>query len=106
MVRQDGAGFHPAEGAAELPANVRVITLPPCRPELNPLERLWDVIKDRLCNRAREGLEELRAALNEVLAPYWTTPSIVKSLIGEGWLLDTANTSSPSPLAACMYKSY
>jgi transposase len=100
IVIQDGAGFHLAEGAAELPANVRVITLPPYSPELNPVERLWDGIKDRICNRAWADLEELMAAINEALAEYWTTPSIVQSLIGEGWLLDTANTSSPSVLAA------
>jgi transposase len=79
---------------------VRVITLPPYSPELNPVERLWGVIKDRICNRVWEGLEALLAAINEVLAEYWMTPSIVKSLIGEGWLLDTANVSSPGVLAA------
>ena len=67
IVIQDGAGFHHAEGALALPANVRVITLPPYSPELNPVERLWDIIKDRICNRAWEDLEELMAAINEVL---------------------------------------
>ena len=100
IVIQDGAGFHPSEDSAELPANVRVITLPPYSPELNPIERLRDVIKDRICNRAWEDLEELTAAINEVLAEYWTTPCKVRSLIGDGWLLDTANASYPSVLAA------
>ena len=100
IVIQDGAGFHLAESAPELPANVRVITLPPYSPELNPVERLWDVIKDRICNRVWEDLEELTAAINVVLAEYWTTPRKVRSLIGEGWLLDTANASYPSVLAA------
>lgn len=100
IVIQDGAGFHHAEGAPELPANVRVIILPPYSPELNPVERLWDIIKDRICNRAWEDLEELMAAINEVLAEYWTTPRKVRALIGDGWLLDTANASYPSVLAA------
>lgn len=100
IVIQDGAGFHPQEGAKELPANVRVITLPPSSPELNPVERLWDVIKDRICNRAWEDLETLTAAINEVLAEYWSTPRKVRSLIGEGWLLATANASYQSVLAA------
>ena len=51
IVIQDGAGFHPKERAVERPANVRVITRPPYSPELNPIEKLWDVIKDRICNR-------------------------------------------------------
>jgi len=100
IVIQDGAGFHLAEGAPELPANVRVITLPPYSPELNPVERLWDVIKDRICNRVWENLEALTAAINVVLAEYWTSPRQVRSLIGEGWLLDTANASSANVLAA------
>ena len=52
-----------------------------------PVERLWDVTKDRICNRAWEDLEALTAAINEVLAEYWSTPRKVRSLIGEGWLL-------------------
>jgi transposase len=100
IVIQDGAGFHHAESAPELPANVRVITLPPYSPELNPVERLWDIIKDRICNRPWEDLEELMAAINEVLADYWTTPRKVRALIGDGWLLETANASYPSVLAA------
>ena len=77
-----------------------VITLPPYSPELNPVEKLWGVIKDRICNRVWEDLEELTAAINAVLAEYWSTPRKVRSLIGEGWLLDTANASSPNILAA------
>ncbi len=100
IVIQDGAGFHPRQGAPQLPANVRVITLPPYSPELNPVERLWDVVKDRICNRSWENLEALMEAINEVLAEYWSTPSKVKSLIGNGWLLQTANTSYPNVLAA------
>jgi hypothetical protein len=93
IVIQDGAGFHPSEGAPELPGNVRVITLPPYSPELTPVEKLWDVLKDRICNRTWEDLEALMEAINDVLAEYWTTPSKVKSLIGSGWLLETANAS-------------
>ena len=98
IVIQDGAGFHQDEGAAELPANVRVIHLPPYSPELNPVERLWDVVKDRICNQVWKDLDELMAAINGVLAEYWTTPAKVRALIGDGWLLDTANASYPSVL--------
>lgn len=100
IVIQDGAGFHLGEGAPQLPGNVRVLTLPPYSPELNPVEKLWDVIKDRICNRTWEDLEALIEAINAVLAEYWTTPSLVKSLIGQGWLLETANASYPNVLAA------
>ena len=100
IVLADGAGFHPAEGAAQLPANVRIIRLPAYSPELNPVEKLWDVVKDRICNRAWEDLAELTTAINHVLAEYWTTPAKVRALIGQGWLLETANASYPNVLAA------
>ena len=100
IVIQDGAGFHHAEGAPELPANVRVIHLPPYSPELNPVERLWDVVKDRICNQVWKDLDELMGAISEVLTEYWTTPAKVRALMGDGWLLDTANASYPSVLAA------
>ena len=100
LVIQDGAGFHQAEGSPQLPANVRVIRLPPYSPELNPVERLWDVGKDRICNQGWQDLDELIAAINGVLTEYWTSPAKVRTLIGDGWLLDTANASYPSVLAA------
>jgi transposase len=100
IVIWDGAGFHQDEGAQELPANVRVIHLPPYSPELNPVERLWDVVKDHICNRVWNDLEELMTAINKVLAEYWTTPAKVRTLIGDGWLLDVVNASYPSVLAA------
>jgi len=100
IVIEDGAGFHQAEGALELPANVRVIRLPAYSPELNPVEKLWDVVKNRIGNRVWEDLEELTAAINTVLAEYWTTPAKVRALIGQGWLLETANPSYPNVLAA------
>lgn len=100
IVIQDGAGFHQAEGAPDLPANVRVIHLPPYSPELNPVERLWDVVKDRICNRRWQDLDALIEAINLTLSQYWSSPSKVRSLIGTGFLHDSFNTSYPSVLAA------
>ena len=63
VVIQDGAGFHLPENDPRLPENVRVITLPAYRPELNPVEKLWDHLKDAICNRIFATVEELREAL-------------------------------------------
>lgn len=49
VVIYDGAGFHHRDGAAELPANVRMLTLPPSSPELNPVEKLWNIVRDGIC---------------------------------------------------------
>jgi transposase len=99
IVIQEGAGFHLGENHERLPANVREVTLPAYSPELNPIERLWGIIKDRICNRIWEDLQELTAAINGVLREYWKRPKLVRSLIGQGWLHTQANASSPNVLA-------
>jgi hypothetical protein len=44
---RDQAGFHLRDGDPRLPAQVRVIDLPPYCPELNPCEQLWDIPQGR-----------------------------------------------------------
>ncbi len=46
-----GPVFIVPENDPRLPANVRIITLPAYSPELNPVEKLWDHMKDEICNR-------------------------------------------------------
>ena len=87
----DGAGFHHQDGEADLPENIRLIRLPPYSPELNPIEKLWDIIKDDLCNRLFDTIEELEAELAILLKPFWEKARKVKSLIGDGWLLGEVN---------------
>ncbi len=57
---QDGAGFHLTDGHQSLPDNVRIIALPPYSPELNPVEGLWDQLKDGLCNGVFPSLSNQR----------------------------------------------
>ena len=96
----DGAGFHLAEGNELLPTNVRVITLPPYSPELNPNEQLWDIVKDRICNRVWEDMEELQDAINGVLKEYWSDPARVRSLLGNHFIHSEANSSYNNIIAA------
>jgi transposase len=91
---QDGAGFHLRDGDPSLPDNVRVITLPAYSPELNPIEGLWDQIKDGLCNRVCDTLAELEIVRQEELQRFWRDARRVSSLVFD-WLLTQANTSSP-----------
>lgn len=98
VVIYDGAGFHHRDGHAALPANVRIINLPPYSPELNPVEKLWDVLRDGLCNRLFGTLTELDTALTARLRRFWEDANAVRSLIGSGWLHTQANASGPSVL--------
>ena len=60
---KDGAGFHLLDGHPDLPDNVRVVSLPPYSPQLNPWEGLWDQVKDELCNRVFATVAEQRTVL-------------------------------------------
>lgn len=93
VVIQDGAGFHLRDGDSRLPENLRIITLPPYSPELNPVEKLWDQIKDTLCNRAFRTIEQLQETVTEWLEDFWGDLGRAFSLIGKNWLITQANAS-------------
>lgn len=90
---RDQAGFHLRDGDPRLPANIRIIDLPPYSPELNPCEQLWDLIKDELGNRVFETIQQLREATTPILKRWWEDTERVLSLIGRPWLQDQANAS-------------
>ena len=93
VVIGDGAGFHHKAGGEGLPENVRIITLPAYSPELNPAEKLWDIVKDGICNRDWSGLKELETAIEDRIRPYWEDARKVVSLIGTGYLLSELNVT-------------
>lgn len=95
VVIADRAGFHLRADDPRLPANVRLVPLPPYSPELNPVEKLGDLVKDAICNRLFEKLRPLEDAILAELEPLRTSGARVAQLIGDGWLLDQANSGAP-----------
>ena len=94
VIVQDGAGFHLRDGDPRLPENVRIILLPPYSPELNPVEKLWDQIKDAICNQAFATIQALQATITAWLWDFWADLRRAFSLIGNTWLLDRVNASA------------
>ena len=90
----DGAGWHVSEGLA-VPANLTLIHPPPYSPELNPVERFWEYLRDRwLSHRVLAGgyaavLEAACAAWNALLAE----PGRLRSLTSFPWLPASVTTS-------------
>ena len=41
---------------------LKVVPLPPYAPELNPVELLWKIVKDKVANRAFRSIQELADA--------------------------------------------
>ena len=62
FVIMDRAPWHKA-CHLKIPENIQIIFLPPYSPELNPVERLWQYIKDAILkNRLYDSLGLLEAA--------------------------------------------
>lgn len=59
VVILDQAGWH-LSGTLTVPANMTLLALPPYSPELNPIERFWQHLKDRwLSNRIFQTLDDV-----------------------------------------------
>lgn len=94
IVIQDQAGFHLPVQDPRLPANLRLLPLPPYCPELNPVERLGGLIKAQVCNRLYPTLDRLERHI-EAVAKHCLRPANVASLIHD-WLLDQVNDGAPA----------
>ena len=81
----------PQKDEEPLPENVRIITLPAYSPELNPVEKLWGIVKDGICNRDWADLDQLEEKITERIKPYWEDAKRVTRLIGDGYLLFELN---------------
>ena len=93
VVIWDQAGFHPQAHLHDVPARIHLLPLPPYSPELNPVEVIGDVIKDRIANTLWETLEALEEAMGEELRPIYETAERVKKLVSHPWLINQVNAS-------------
>ena len=93
VVIQDQAGFHLPITDPRLPANLRLLPLPPYCPELNPVERFGGLLKARVSNRLYPSLRRLEDHLFAA-SREWTHPAKVAGLI-HGWLADRVNSGAP-----------
>jgi transposase len=55
----DNAGWHTA-GRLTVPPNVRLHFLPPCTPELQPVEPFWALVREAVANDTFDRLTDLR----------------------------------------------
>lgn len=80
VVILDQAGWHMSK-SLEIPGNVTLLALPPRAPELNPVENIWQFIRDNwLSNRVFQSYEDIVAhccdAWNKLIDRPWKIISI------------------------------
>ena len=84
----DGAGWHKNQ-SVPLPPNLRLVFLPPYAPELNPVEHLWDDLREKFFhNRVFASLEALEDQLVSGLLAYENEPARVKSITAWDWIIN------------------
>ena len=84
----DGAGWHQSE-SLQLPANLRLLRLPPYSPELNPVEHLWDDLREKAFhNRVFESIDALEEHLTIALRAMELDQPRVRSIVSWPWIMD------------------
>ncbi|MFI5003397.1 MAG: transposase [Solirubrobacterales bacterium] len=88
---QQIVGSHTATELS-LPENVRILTLPPYSPELNPTEQLWGLIRERrFANKANDSLDEVEDDLAEELRALEADHTTIQSLTSYQWITTSLN---------------
>ena len=90
VMRLDNAKSHHA-AALTVPPNVALRFLPPYAPELNPVERVWRAVKDRLAWRCFDDLFALQAPLGQIIQDF--DQDAFQSLIAFPYLLDALDAA-------------
>ncbi|NSW87668.1 MAG: transposase [Syntrophobacteraceae bacterium] len=76
----DGAGWHKAEKLA-VPTNMHLVFLPPYSPELNPVEHIWESIRENwLGNEAFESMDRVEDQCVKALFALENDPAMVQNL--------------------------
>ncbi len=66
IIQLDNAKFHSSE-FLQIPSNIILLYQPPHCPEVNPIERLWEQLKEKLKWELFKNLEDLRKNLEKIL---------------------------------------
>jgi transposase len=86
LMVMDGAGWHKAK-ALKVPENMALIFLPPYSPQLNPVEHIWESIRENgFRNEVFNSIEGVEEQLMRSLAALEKDPGSVASMTGFPWI--------------------
>ena len=86
----DGAGWHSSKDLV-IPGNITLMTLPPYSPELNPVENIWQFLRqNRLANRVFENYDAIVDACCDAWNALIALPEQIVSITTRDWAKVTA----------------
>jgi len=90
----DGAGWHRARELVT-PSNMRLVFLPPYSPELNPMEHVWEEIREKwFPNLVFNSLEGVEDRLVQAVLHLESHRQIVASITGFDWVVNISLTAT------------
>jgi transposase len=85
----DNAAFHSTKNVI-LPSNIILFPIPPYCPELNPAERVWQWMKDKIAMKVYDTLQILENKMDELIRI--SENEIIKSITGYDFYLKAYNS--------------
>lgn len=83
----NGAGWHQSHELAP-PPNLRLLKLPPYSPELNPVEHLWDELREKSFHTlVFDSLDTLEGHLESALREMESDIARVRSIVALPWII-------------------
>jgi len=84
----DNAGWHRNQ-SLKIPDNIRMLNLPPYSPELNPVEHIWDDLREKsFHNRVFDSIDSLEDHLEIALLSMENDPNRVHSIVAWPWIIN------------------
>ena len=88
LLVMDGASWHRAK-ELRVPHNMTLRLLPPYSPELNPVEHLWDEIREKyFANHCFNSLDAVAEMLKEALRELHDDKPRIKSMSAFPWIME------------------
>ena len=84
----DGAGWHRGY-ELKVPNNIRLVRLPPYSPELNPVEHIWDDLREKYFhNLVFDSIDALEDRLEEGLRNMENDHIHIHSIVAWPWIIN------------------
>jgi putative transposase len=90
----DNAAWHKSKGL-NIPSNIEIFPLLPYTPELNPIEMIWDEVREKgFKNELFKSLESVQNRLCDTLLALELDKNRVKSISGWNWILNALSNAN------------